>query len=125
MSNYNQQKSFLPQCDGAALDFIKSCAAIFMITDYINTIWFHQAFISMNFIGRGTFPLFCYAVAAAVLKVKDSSLQREERKKIVRRYLKRLLILAAADGAFPAEICAACFLSGSSGDIKGAGDGVF
>ncbi len=71
-----------------------------MVIDHINAIWLHHGEMLMGLVGRGTFPLFCYAVAAAVLKVKNSSLPPEERKKSVRRYLIRLLVLALAAQPF-------------------------
>ena len=100
MTNNNPQKSFLPQCDGYALDFIKLCAACFMIIDHINTLWLHDTVPLMMFIGRGTFPLFCYAVAIAILKVNDGSLPVEEKKKAIKRYLIRLFILAVVAQPF-------------------------
>jgi hypothetical protein len=71
-----------------------------MFIDHINDIWLHQSQPLMMFIGRGTFPLFCYAVAMAVLKIKESSLPQEEKKKKIRTYLTRLLILAVVTQPF-------------------------
>jgi len=65
-----------------------------MVIDHINTIWLNDSVMTMEMIGRGTFPLFCYAVAAAILKTKNSDLPREERKKSLRRYLARMFIMA-------------------------------
>jgi hypothetical protein len=77
MKTISSQKSFLPQHDGYALDFIKLCAAIFMVIDHINGICLHDSQILMEFIGRGTFPLFCYAVAMAVFKNNTAPFPRE------------------------------------------------
>ena len=100
MSKNSSQKNFLPQCDGYALDFIKLSAALFMIVDHINTIWLHHSVILMEFIGRGTFPLFCYAVAVAMLRAKETSLPLPDRRKIIKRYLGRLLALAVLSQPF-------------------------
>lgn len=81
----NDLKFFLPKHDGRALDFIKICAAIFMVVDHVGFIWFDHDFFLMMLIGRGTFPLFCYAVAIAILKANGS---------FPARYITRLLIFA-------------------------------
>jgi hypothetical protein len=90
MSKYNTKKSFLPQCDGYALDFIKLSAALFMIVDHVNTLWLHQSVLPMALIGRGTFPLFCYAIAAGVLRTKDNA----------KKYMMRLIVLAVISQPF-------------------------
>ncbi len=56
-----------------------------MVIDHINLIWFDHEFFPMLLIGRATFPLFCYAVAAAMLRVKAG---------FPRRYMVRMLFLA-------------------------------
>lgn len=71
-----------------------------MIIDHINTIWLHQSVMLMELVGRGTFPLFCYAMAVAVLKVKDGPLPHDKKKKAIRRYLLRLFILAVVSQPF-------------------------
>lgn len=91
MSNNSPKKIFLPQCDGVALDFIKITAAIFMVIDHMNHIWFDYKYFSMIMIGRGTFPLFCYAMAMAILKAKTD---------MPLHYIKRLLILALVTQPF-------------------------
>jgi hypothetical protein len=91
MTSNDIKKTFLPQCDGRALDFIKICAAAFMVIDHINAIWFHYKFFSMLLIGRGTFPLFSYAVAVAVLKAPAA---------LPRQYITRMFILAVAAQPF-------------------------
>jgi len=85
MSNNSSKKSLLPLHNGYALDFIKICAALFMIIDHVNFIWFNHKSLWMLLIGRGTFPLFCYAVAIAVLKTQGH---------IPARYVKRMFIFA-------------------------------
>ena len=59
----NLAKNLLPQLDGRALDSIKICAALFMVIDHVNLMWLHETSFPMLLAGRGTFPLFCYAVA--------------------------------------------------------------
>lgn len=85
MNNIKNPKSFLPQLDGRALDFIKICAAIFMVTDHVNSIWLNSDSTGMYLIGRATFPLFCFAVAAAVLRAPADRMPK---------YIGRLLIFA-------------------------------
>lgn len=53
---------------GAGLDFIKICAAVFMVIDHIDHILFDYTVFEMYLIGRGTFPLFCFAAACAILR---------------------------------------------------------
>jgi hypothetical protein len=79
MKNNIPTKSFLPQCDGRALDFIKILAAIFMVIDHTNEICLQHTRLLMEMVGRGTFPLFCYAVAMAILKIKSASIPCEGR----------------------------------------------
>jgi hypothetical protein len=86
MFNNNSKKSFLPQCDGHALDFIKICAALFMVIDHMNAIWFGAAFFPVYLLGRAAFPLFCYAVAVAVMKKDPGG---------AARYAAKLLVLGA------------------------------
>lgn len=100
MSISHPKKSFLPQYDGYALDFIKLNAAIFMIISHFNTICLQNSLPQMEFIGRGAFPLFCYVVAIAVLKVKNGSLPPVENEKKVKLYLVRLLIAALVSQPF-------------------------
>lgn len=54
--------------EGIALDFVKLCAAIFMVTDHIDHIFFNYDILEMQLIGRGTFPLFCFAAAASIYR---------------------------------------------------------
>jgi hypothetical protein len=90
MKNNIPTKSFLPQCDGRALDFIKILAAIFMVIDHTNEICLQHTRLLMEMVGRGTFPLFCYAVAMAILKIKQRDVPHAERKMKMRQYLVRL-----------------------------------
>ena len=68
MDNKTACKTFIPQVDGRALDAIKICAAVFMVIDHINTTLLASTRLEMFLIGRITFPLFCYALAASMLK---------------------------------------------------------
>ena len=91
MSNNSSKKSLLPLHNGYALDFIKICAAFLMVIDHVNYIWFdHKSFL-MLMAGRGTFPLFCYAVAVAVLKANGH---------IPTQYIKRMFIFAIVSMPF-------------------------
>lgn len=76
MNNTTFQKSLLPQIDGRALDFIKICAAIFMVIDHVNATLLNRGVYEMLLIGRATFPLFCYALAIAILRVGDEKAPR-------------------------------------------------
>lgn len=69
MNNTAFKKFSLPQVDGRGLDFIKICAAIFMAIDHINYCLLHHQSLEMMLIGRGAFPLFCYALAVAVWRI--------------------------------------------------------
>jgi len=64
MNKQSLSKTLLPQCDGRALDVIKVCAAIFMVIDHINLLWFDRSSFILSLLGRASFPLFAYAVAA-------------------------------------------------------------
>ena len=78
-------RSILPRLDGRALDFAKAMAAVLMVVDHINTIWFDGYIMEMVMLGRVVFPVFCYAVAVALLrnKAKDHT-----------KYFTSLIILA-------------------------------
>lgn len=65
-----------------------------MVIDHIDVIWRYDTIPLMGLIGRGTFPLFCYAVAVAVLRIEGGSQAPVEKKKKYKTYLRRLLILA-------------------------------
>lgn len=56
-----------------------------MVVDHVNSIWLHSASTSMYLVGRATFPLFCFAVAAAVLRAPADRMPR---------YIGRLLLFA-------------------------------
>lgn len=62
-----------------------------MVIDHINLLWFDHAVLPMFLIGRGTFPLFCYAVAVAVMKAGPAG---------PRRYAGRLLLAAVVAQPF-------------------------
>jgi hypothetical protein len=100
MKNPLFQEKLLPRCDGRALDFIKICAALFMVIDHIDEMWLHRSTMLLGLIGRATFPLFCYAIAMALFKIQNGSLSPEEKRKTVRQYLTRLLVLAVASQPF-------------------------
>lgn len=65
-----------------------------MVIDHVNVLLAGHQYFLMTLIGRGTFPLFCYAVAAAILKIVQRPGAVGEHKKAVRRYVLRLLLLA-------------------------------
>ena len=71
-----------------------------MVTDHVRTIWWHHSGMLTELIGRGAFPLFCYAVAVAVLKIGENPLSLAEKKKKVGQYLIRLFILALVSQPF-------------------------
>src|SRR3989338_5224412 len=87
MFSNDSKKSFLHQCDGRALDFIKICAALLMVVENMNVIWFDETFFPLHLLGRAAFPLFCYAVAVAVMKKEGAG--------GAGRYVIKLLILGA------------------------------
>lgn len=39
-----------------------------MVIDHANKLWFGEDYLGMFLVGRGTFPLFCYALAVAMLR---------------------------------------------------------
>lgn len=81
----------LPRLDGAALDAVKIFAVLCMVVDHVNTVLFDNAFATMTLIGRATFPLFCYAVASAVLKMEEAGSAGDR----LSRYAGRILLVAA------------------------------
>jgi len=91
MVNTPSAKTLLPQVDGRALDFIKIAAAVFMVIDHINLIWYDSEVPGMFLVGRATFPLFCYALAAAFLRAGPQKAPDYA----LRKYMPRLLALAA------------------------------
>jgi len=90
MNNIDVRKTFIPQTDGRALDFIKVCAAIFMVIDHINATLLDSTQPPMFLIGRATFPLFCYALAVSLMKVGPEKAPHYA----WTRYAPRLLLLA-------------------------------
>lgn len=90
MDNAATSKSFIPQTDGQALDFIKICAAVFMVIDHINTSLLGSTQPAMFLLGRAVFPLFCYALAMSLFRVGPEKMPRYA----IRRIAPRLLILA-------------------------------
>lgn len=95
MVNTSSAKTFVPQVDGRALDFIKIAAAVFMVIDHINLIWFNGDVPGMFMLGRATFPLFCYALAVAFLKAGPEKAPDYA----LRKYMPRLLALAIVSEA--------------------------
>lgn len=95
MVNPSFAKTLLPQTDGRALDFIKIAAAVFMVIDHINLIWFNGDVPGMFLVGRATFPLFCYALAVAFLKAGPEKSPGYA----LRKYMPRLLVLAVVSEA--------------------------
>ena len=53
---------------GTALDFVKICAAVFMVIDHIDHVFWNYNVFGMYLIGRGAFPLFCFAAAAFMFR---------------------------------------------------------
>lgn len=91
MVNTSSAKTFVPQVDGRALDFIKIAAAVFMVIDHIDMIWFDRDIPGvLMLLGRATFPLFCYALAVAFLKAGPEKAPDYA----LRKYMPRLLVLA-------------------------------
>lgn len=90
MNNLTIRKSFIPQTDGQALDFIKICAAVFMVMDHINASLLGSTQPVMFLLGRAVFPLFCYALAMSLLRVGPEKTPRYA----LRHIAPRLLILA-------------------------------
>ncbi len=90
MVNTSPAKTLLPQVDGRALDFIKIAAAVFMVIDHVNALWFDDKVQGMFLVGRATFPLFCYALAVAFLKAGPEKAPDYA----LRKYMPRLLLLA-------------------------------
>ncbi|MFH1159127.1 MAG: TraX family protein [Pseudomonadota bacterium] len=62
-----------------------------MIVDHVNALWFDHKIFWMLLAGRGTFPLFCYAVAVAVLKTEG---------RFPARYVTRMFLFAVAAEPF-------------------------
>jgi len=90
MDNIALRKSFIPQVDGRALDAIKICAAIFMVIDHVNHMLLQDAHPAMFLIGRATFPLFCYALAAGLMRAGPEKAPSYA----LKRYAPRLLLFA-------------------------------
>jgi len=71
----HQKIAFDLPISGKALDFIKIMAALYMIIDHINTVIlmpFDLFDDNLMYIGRGSFPLFCFATACAMHRCKSS-----------------------------------------------------
>jgi hypothetical protein len=81
---------FIPQVDGRALDFIKICAAVFMVIDHVNMSLLGSRYPEMFLTGRIAFPLFCYALAAGLMKAAAVRPPRY----LWTRYIPRLLMIA-------------------------------
>jgi len=63
-----------------------------MVIDHTNEICLQHSRLLMEIAGRGTFPLFCYAVAMAILKIRQRDVPLAERKMKMRQYLMRLFV---------------------------------
>lgn len=90
MTNQPVSKTFIPQVDGRGLDFIKICAAVFMVIDHVNSTLLDKSRLEMLMLGRITFPLFCYALAVALFKAGDEKAFEYA----LKRYTPRLLVFA-------------------------------
>lgn len=53
---------------GASLDLIKIIAALLMVIDHVNAIFYGDSIYWLYLVGRGAFPLFCFATAASVIR---------------------------------------------------------
>lgn len=62
-----EKQPFFP-ITGQALDVLKILAALFMLIDHVDAILLERTSVAMQLIGRGAFPLFCYATAAYLLR---------------------------------------------------------
>lgn len=90
MNKSLSQRPTLPVLDGRALDFIKICAVVFMVIDHINFCLLQQQSLNMMLIGRAAFPLFCYGLAVAMLRVGPEKSPTYG----LRNYGRRLLVFA-------------------------------
>lgn len=63
-----------------------------MVIDHVNEICLGHTKLLMEMVGRGTFPLFCYALAMAAMKIRCSDFPLPERKKRMSRYMVRLFV---------------------------------
>lgn len=63
----NGKQPFFP-VTGQALDVLKILAALFMLVDHVDAILLERTSVVMQLIGRGAFPLFCYATAAYLMR---------------------------------------------------------
>jgi hypothetical protein len=80
---------------GAPLDFIKTAAAGFMVLDHYNTIILNRADVWLFRFGRIAMPLFCFAVAAHVVRSYASG-----REGTSRQTLQMLLVFAVVTQPF-------------------------
>lgn len=55
---------------GVPLDMVKIMAAVLMLVDHAHDLLLGNAYPWLYLAGRGAFPLFCWAVAAALLRAK-------------------------------------------------------
>lgn len=78
-------RSIIPRLDGRALDFAKIMAAVLMVVDHMNTIWYDGYVVQMAMLGRVVFPVFCYAVAVAL--TRDGSKEKHA------KYFSSLMVL--------------------------------
>src|SRR4051812_16916373 len=74
---------------GAPLDFIKTAAAFFMVLDHYNTILLNRGEVWLFRFGRIAMPLFCFSVAAHVVRSYASG-----REGTSRHTLQMLLVFA-------------------------------
>lgn len=55
---------------GWPLDAVKIMAAVLMLADHANDLLFGNQYVFAYLAGRGAFPLFCWAAAAALLRAR-------------------------------------------------------
>ena len=69
----NPARLFPALTSGRALDVVKIVAAVAMVIDHINHIWWQGSVTSAYLIGRMAFPLFCFAAAAAIVRMDGAT----------------------------------------------------
>lgn len=81
----------LPTLSDAQLDAVKVMAVVLMVVDHIDFYFFGRSILWMTVLGRGAFPLFCYALAVAMTRIPPA----ETLSYVFKKYLPRLLLAAA------------------------------
>lgn len=71
-NNRHAQSSFPALMSGRGLDVVKIVAALCMLVDHSGYI-LHVGGLASYLIGRVAFPLFCFAAAAAIVRLRDDT----------------------------------------------------